>query len=289
MAAGPSPAGDVGGNGCVRSGVTVVVTTHDGAEVIGRCLDSLIEQTVAPDRIVVVDDGSTDGTVDVVEARARRRPGLFTVVSQPNRGVAAALRRGVAEADTEFVAIADHDDRSAPRRLEFSVELLRRTGADMVGGQVTGRLGGRLRLATSRFATDADAISARVSAGLDPLPHTTMMVRRDGFGRFGNYRSLQRVADVELMLRWAHRGARIAVSPAVLAEYSYRPEFFSFDTAMRWMVLTRYARAIATLPDDEVPDFAVWFAREPLGPVRREAIVRVLRLTARLGVGMVRR
>ena len=116
-----------------------------------------------------------------------------------------------------------------------------------------------------------------------------MMARRDGFERFGAYRRLHRAADLELMLRWAHRGARIEVSPEVLAVYSFRPEFFSIDTQTAWMIMTRYARLAATLADEDVPDFAQWFSRQRLGPARREAVVRVARLTARLGVGMARR
>ena len=85
-----------------------------------------------------------------------------------------------------------------------------------------------------------------------------------------------------------HRGARIAVAPEVLAVYSFRGEFFSLDTQTRWMIETHYARDIAHLPDDEVPSFETWFSEVRLAPARREAAVRVARLSARLGVGMVR-
>jgi glycosyltransferase involved in cell wall biosynthesis len=273
----------------VTSGITVVVAAYNGEAVIARCLESLTAQTLPPEQIVVVDDGSTDDTTSVVESVRERWPDLVTLVRQPNGGTGVALTTGVSVATTEFVAIADQDDWFVPERLAISSALIRETGADMVGGQVIGRLGARLRFATSRFPTDAAGIAQRISAGLDPLAHITMMVRRDGFDRFGGYRSIRRAEDLELMLRWAHRGARLAVSPEVLAVYSFRPEFFSIDTQTRWMILTRYVREVAVLPDDEIPDFARWFSQQRLAPARREAIVRVARLSARLGAGTVLR
>jgi glycosyltransferase involved in cell wall biosynthesis len=272
----------------VTAAITVVVAAFNGEAVIGRCLESLAAQTLPPEQIVVVDDGSTDDTVNVVASFGERWPDLVTLVVQPHGGTGSALARGVSVATTEFIAIADVDDWFLPERLQISSALIRSTGADMVGGQVVGRLGKRLRLAASRFPTDAFGIAQRTDAGLDPLPHITMMVRRDGFDRFGGYRHLDRAEDLELMLRWAHRGARLAVSPEVMAEYTFRREFFSLATQTRWMMFTQYAREVAPLADDEVPDFAQWFSKRRLAPARCEAAVRVVRLTGRLGVGMLR-
>lgn len=273
----------------MTSGITVVMPVYNGAELIERSLDSLLLQTLPAERIVIVDDGSTDATPRIVEAVARQHPGLITMLSQQRSGAAVAIRTAVAATTSEFVAIADHDDWSLPERLEISSDLIRRTGADMVGGQVTGRLGFRWHLSRSRFPTDAKGIARRVSSGLDPLPHTTMMVRRNSFEKFGNYRALTRASDLELMLRWAHFGARVEVSPETLAVYTFRREFFTLEAQTRWMIYTAYAREIALLPDDEVPEFAQWFLRQPLAPMRREAMRRVVRVTVRLCLGAVGR
>lgn len=159
----------------------------------------------------------------------------------------------------------------------------------MTGGQVVGSLRWPLRFAISRFPVDPAGTAQRIVEGTDPLPHTTMMVRRDGFERFGVYRANPRALDLELMLRWAHRGARIVVSPEVLATYAFRWEFFRVGTQTRWMIFTRYARDVALLDDDEVPSFADWFSRAAIGPARREAWVRVLRLACRLALGTLLR
>jgi cellulose synthase/poly-beta-1,6-N-acetylglucosamine synthase-like glycosyltransferase len=272
------------------STVSVIIGTYQRCNSIERCIRSLLAQTLAPLEIIVVDDGSTDRTPEVLTAMAREVPNLQVVLHPGNLGVAAALNEAVRHARGGYVAIADDDDVYLPRRLEASVALLESTGADMVGGQVVGSLRGPLRFATSRFPTDPAASAQRIAEGNDPLPHITMMVRRDAFERFGGYRPISRAADLELMLRWAHRGARIAVSPEVMADYTFRWEFFRVGTQTEWMLRTRYARAIAPLDDDEVLSFDDWFTGDEVMAARREAQRRIFRLVVRLGVGtLVRR
>jgi hypothetical protein len=150
---------------------------------------------------------------------------ILRVVARPaNGGVSAALNEAVSLARGDYVAIADDDDVYSPERLAVSVGLLERSGADMIGGQVVGSLQWPLRFATSRFPVDPTGTARRIAEGNDPLPHITMMVRRDGFERFGMYRPKPRAADLELMLRWAHRGARIVCrrrySPATRSDGS---------------------------------------------------------------------
>lgn len=270
--------------------VSVVMGVFNGEGLVTRCVESLVGQTLQPSEIIIVNDGSRDGSLAELRQLESRFPDLVHVRSQENRGVAAVMNGAVSDCTSEFVANADQDDFFPVDRLKLSVELLRRTNADMMGGQVVGGLGKSLRLAKSRFPTDPKLIADRIANGLDPLPHATMMVRRDGFERFGEYRLNRRAEDLELMLRWAHRGARIVVSPHVLASYTLRSEHLSLDVNTRWMLYTQYAQEIAQLPDDQVPDFGEWFSKKPIGPARREAARRVVRLTARLGVGtLIRR
>jgi len=268
------------------STVSVVMGTYNGASEVERSVRSLLAQTLTPKEIVVVDDGSTDDTPAVLRRLALDEP-TVTVVSMPkNRGNIAALNLGISVATGDYVAIADDDDVSVPHRLETSLRLIEERDADMVGGQVVGVWRWPLRFATSRFPTDPAGTAERIAGGFDPLPHITMMVRRDRFERFGAYRPNPRGGDMELMLRWARQGARIVVSPEVLATYTFRGEFFDPEVQTRWMVLTNYAREVALIDDDDdVPPFDQWFTRHRIGPARREARKRVVRLAGRLAVG----
>jgi glycosyltransferase involved in cell wall biosynthesis len=93
--------------------VSAVIPTFNRIGYIQRAIDSLLAQTVPVDEVIVVDDGSTDGTAEVVEARYGSR---VRVVRQPNTGVSGARRRGIQEARGEWIAFLDSDDEWTPER-----------------------------------------------------------------------------------------------------------------------------------------------------------------------------
>ena len=101
--------------------VSVVIPSYQHERFLGAALDSLDAQTRPPDEIVVVDDGSKDGSVALVKARLR--PGL-RLLEQENRGAHAALNRGIEETTGEIVFLLNSDDRFAPERVEKLASLL---------------------------------------------------------------------------------------------------------------------------------------------------------------------
>jgi glycosyltransferase involved in cell wall biosynthesis len=95
------------------SGVTVVITAYNYAEFVGEAIESCLNQTRKPDEIIVIDDGSTDDT----QAILSRYDGI-QVITQSNRGVAAARNAGVARATGAFIVCLDGDDALDARYLE---------------------------------------------------------------------------------------------------------------------------------------------------------------------------
>jgi glycosyltransferase involved in cell wall biosynthesis len=94
--------------------VAAVIPVYNGAAFVADAIESVLAQTHPVARCVVVDDGSTDGTAEVVE---RFGPPV-RLIRQANAGVAAARNRGAAEASARYVAFLDADDAWAPRKLE---------------------------------------------------------------------------------------------------------------------------------------------------------------------------
>lgn len=94
--------------------VSVVIPTFNRRRLVERALASVAAQTRAADEVIVVDDGSTDGTGDLVQARFSEVKYLF----QENRGVSAARNRGIREAAGEWIALLDSDDEWLPEKLE---------------------------------------------------------------------------------------------------------------------------------------------------------------------------
>lgn len=106
--------------------VSACAAVFNGAETLAAALESVRAQTVPPDEILVLDDGSTDASAAIAEAHGAR------VLRQENRGLGEARRRMVAEATGDLVAFIDHDDLWMPEKLERQLQALERSDAVLV-------------------------------------------------------------------------------------------------------------------------------------------------------------
>lgn len=120
--------------------ISVVVPAYDVAGYLPACLDSILGQSHAALDVVVVDDGSTDGSGAVAEEYAERDPRV-RVVHTENRGLGAARNEGLRHVRGDVLAFADSDDVVPPGAYEAMLRQLRRTGADLVTGDVARLVG----------------------------------------------------------------------------------------------------------------------------------------------------
>lgn len=96
---------------------TVIIPAYNAAKTLGRCLDSLLSQDREDVGILLIDDGSTDGTAAIAADYCSRSP-LIQYIQQPNGGVSAARNHGLALARSEFVSFVDSDDYVKPGYFE---------------------------------------------------------------------------------------------------------------------------------------------------------------------------
>jgi len=102
---------------------SIVITTYNRAGIVRRCLDSTLAQGFADFEVVVVDDGSEDGTAETLR-RAYDDPRLRVVRHEDNRGINPARHTGVATATGAWVVVIDSDDELLPGALERMRELI---------------------------------------------------------------------------------------------------------------------------------------------------------------------
>ncbi|MEH2123494.1 glycosyltransferase family 2 protein [Nostoc sp.] len=110
--------------------VSVIIPAYNTETYIGKAIESVLEQTLTDIEVIMVDDGSSDKTVEVAKSFTDQR--LKVIVNQQNLGAAAARNRAFRAAQGEWIAVLDSDDWYAPERLEKLVSLANQTNADMI-------------------------------------------------------------------------------------------------------------------------------------------------------------
>ncbi len=100
--------------------ISVIIPTHNRAHLLARAVNSVLNQSLPAQEIIVVDDGSTDDTAELMSQQFPQ----CRYLQQSNRGVSAARNRGIEEAQGEWLAFLDSDDEWLPSKLEAQSNLL---------------------------------------------------------------------------------------------------------------------------------------------------------------------
>src|SRR5215475_11862687 len=148
--------------------ISVVVPFFNNVAFLGDCLASIAAQTYPDLQVIMVDDGSTDGSAEIARAQAAADP-RFELISQPNGGPGSARNRGVAAATGEFLAFVDADDLLPPDAYATMLGVLDRPGTGGSRGRASSSgsdfvSGGVLRLGPAGLGVSglhARAIKAR--------------------------------------------------------------------------------------------------------------------------------
>jgi GT2 family glycosyltransferase len=216
--------------------VSVIVPVCDGEPYIGATLDAALSQTYSHLELIVVDDGSRDGTGRTIEARAAR-DSRVRVISQANRGVAAARNQALAAARGELVAPLDADDLWEPTKLERQVRRMAEAG------EQTGLVycwwmwidgGGALLDRSPRWRIEGDGAERLLQMNYTgnasvPLYRRRYLEEVGGYDPTLRERGAEGCEDLDIALKVAER-SEVAVVPAVLVGYRRRGDSMSACT-----------------------------------------------------------
>jgi len=199
--------------------VSVVMPVHNARRFIDQAIRSILSQTFADFEFVILDDSSTDGSVEISREWARQDKRIRVFENKERLGHSATSNLTVSLARGKYVARMDADDVSHPERLGSEWQILSRSadivlvgtladGIDAEGRQVRPRDRWRI-IRRSRFA---------------PFPHGSIIFRKEAFDAVCGYKgSAKRVGDQDLYHRMASKG-RIVTLPEVLYHYRYHLE-----------------------------------------------------------------
>ena len=192
----------------------------EAARYVAAAVESLRAQTFSDFELLIYDDGSTDGSAELIETTAAGDPRV-KLFRRPHRGHTVWLQEGVATARGEFLARMDADDLALPQRLARQVEYLRRhpdcgvVGTDALLIDPDGRPIRPLAVRTEHEAIEAELLAGRG----DAILHPSALFRRAALVELGGYRpEFEPAEDLELYLRLAERW-RVANLPETLLLY----------------------------------------------------------------------
>jgi glycosyltransferase involved in cell wall biosynthesis len=238
--------------------VSLVTTVKDAAGEIDAFLLSLAQQTRAPDEVIVVDGGSTDGTVE----RLRGASGL-TVLEEPGANIARGRNVAIAAATHDTIAVTDADCVLEPDWLERLLEPIE-AGADVAMGFYRPLEGGFL-------PTCMAAVNLPPAEDVDPatfMPSSrSVAFRREAFEAAGGYPEWLDIGeDMHVSRRWRELGLDMRFASRAVVRWRLRATLR--DT---WTQYFRYARgdAIAGMyPERHAIRFAVYAAAAYAGGTR---------------------
>jgi glycosyltransferase involved in cell wall biosynthesis len=189
--------------------VSVVLPTYNRAYCLARSIESVLNQSFADFELLILDDGSTDGTKDLVERYDD--PRIVYVQNPDNQGQTKRLNQGIGLARAPLVAFQDSDDAWLPEKLALQVTAMRSAPPE-VGVVYCDRWrivdGGERTLAAAVHITPEDGLfyEAALNGGIYDMATQCLLVRRECFDVVGGFEEkIQVLNDLEMLIRLSSR------------------------------------------------------------------------------------
>ena len=240
--------------------ISVCMPVYNAEAYLADAAGSVLAQTCGDFEFIIIDDGSDDGSLEILQELARS-DNRIRLISRPNTGYARALNESLEYARGEFVARMDADDISMPQRFEKQLAYLRRNpSCAVVGSRIMTIDPFGSPLYEPDHKVNHDDIEKQLLAGIGwAIVHPSAMMRREHLLAVGGYRAeLEPSEDLDLFLRLSERG-RLANLPEILLHYRQHAKsvnhtrFEEQNRTKRKIISEAYARRGLTLPSGWTP------------------------------------
>jgi len=244
----------------MKPAISIVLPVHNNAETIAECIESILSQTFRCFEVLIINDGSTDSTVHIIEqfAQIDTRIRLFHA---GRIGLVNALNLGIGHARADLIARMDGDDLMHPQRLEKQQRFMEQhpdiglvaSRARLFPEQCIQR-GYHEYMKWQNHCLSHEQISEQIYVE-SPFAHPSVMFRKHILDRFGDYRHGDFPEDYELWLRLHHAGVKMAKLPDYLLKWREYPQRTSridvrYQTDAFDQLRARYLAQDPNIPSD---------------------------------------
>lgn len=194
----------------MKYSVLMSVYYKEKPEFLKVSIESMLQQTIKPNQIVIVKDGPLTKELDNVLEEFFNKEKNFTIVAlKKNLGLGLALNEGIKACRNELIARMDSDDISLPQRCEIQItEFLRDLNLQIVGSHTNEFIDNPKKVIRSRVVPINNEEILKFSRRRNPFNHPTVMYKKSAVLNVGGYRDEIRVEDIDLFVRMLNNGCK---------------------------------------------------------------------------------
>ena len=186
--------------------ITVITTFFNSQETIAGNIESILNQSLDDFEFVLVDDGSTDKTINVIKSFRDNR---IKIIKSAHIGIAKALNLGLTNAKGKYIAILDADDESLPQRLSTQSYALQEKSISLIASNANLIDVKGMKFGQTDFPVSHEELVLNL-LNLKPFPHSSVMFRRDIMEELGGYNErCQKSIDYNFYLEMIQADKRI--------------------------------------------------------------------------------
>ena len=251
--------------------VSVIMPVYNSERYVGKTIESVLEQTHRDFTFIAVNDGSTDGSAEILRRYAERDSRIIHV-DQANQGPGPARNRGAEQAKTRWVFQIDADDLMHPDRIEHQLAFLQENPDVRVSScfgyyiDDTGRRVGRITHDLTTREKFAWYLRTNEAIG---IMNPGIVFDRDTFLKAGGYRDIDKAQDIDLWNRITETGALLLVQPEFLVDMHIHRKSITgsnfIESRMKYEWIREMMRARRR--GEEEPSWVEFLARKQEAPL----------------------
>jgi glycosyltransferase involved in cell wall biosynthesis len=228
----------------MASSIDVILPVYNAERTILSAVDSILHQSVTEYRVIIINDGSTDRSGEIISSISANDPRVV-VISQPNSGIVEALNAGLTESSADLIARHDADDIANFDRLEIQRRYLdEHPDCAAVSGGVR-HIDGGGKVTGSYFPPSPDTADPNWAHSKEPyLIHPFLMVRRESILSVGGYRHVHHAEDADLYWRLTDVG-KLHNLDVILGDYRIHGHSISGSSVLNARIMAIHSQLSA--------------------------------------------